>query len=218
MRYDVKDRIMSLSFQREPGEHADVMLAAGRRMMTPRKTSYSWSIIGAAVGFGAVVGISMEIYRRFLLSPLLGVDEVTPLTVIVQQLLPLLLLIIALVYAWIRYVRRRRKQTLIDRLEPDLFVDLDVFRDGIRMTAGTLTLSLEWAGIRDILVGAQRIEFESDSFATYVPERAFENRPAFDAAAAQFRQLWLEAKLKQTPAAPDIAAPASRRKAPPSRH
>lgn len=218
MRYDAKDRIMSLSFQREPEEHVDVMLAAGRRMMTPNRASYNWSIIGAAVGFGAVVGISMEIYRRFVLSPLLGVDEVTPLTVIVLQLLPLLLLISALVYGWIRYIGKRRKQMLLDRLEPDLFVDLDIFRDGLRMTAGTLTLSLEWTGIRAILTGTQRIEFDGESFTAYVPERAFESRQAFEAAVGQFRAFWLEAKQKQTPDAPDVAVPASRRKAPPSRH
>ena len=34
MRYDPATRILSLSFTRRPGEHVDVMLETGRRMVT----------------------------------------------------------------------------------------------------------------------------------------------------------------------------------------
>ena len=206
MRTDAQNRIMSLSFRREPKEHADVMLQAGRRLMTPRNSSYGWTVFIGAVAFGAVIGITMEVYRRFVLSPLLGIDEVTPLNIIILQLLPFLLLIFALLYARARDVSKRRKQALIDRLEPGLFVDTDIFRDGLRSSTGPLTITMEWTAVRNVLIDKTRIELEGESFSTYIPERAFENRPAFEAAAAQIRTLWQDAKRKQKQIAEGAAA------------
>jgi hypothetical protein len=197
MRYDVKNRIMSLSFKRQPEEHADVMFAAGRRMMRVPNASYGWRVIVGAIGFGAAVGVSMEVYRRFILSAVLGVDNVTPVSIIVLQLLPLLLLLLALIYYRTRFVSRRRRQALIARMDADQFIDTDIFREGVRSTSGPVIITMDWTAIRAILIENVRIEFEGEAFTMYIPQRAFENRKAFDAAANEFRTLWQDARNKQ---------------------
>lgn len=207
MRTDAQSRIMSLSFQREPKEHADVMLEAGRRLMTPRGSSSGWPLLLGAVAFGAVIGLAMEGYRRFILSPLLGIGDVTPLNIIVLQLLPFFLLIFGLLFTYVRHARKRRRQALIDRVTPGQFVDVDIYLDGFRAASGPVTLSAEWVSIRDVLVAKARIEFVGESTVAYIPERAFADRPAFEAAAKQLRQLWLDARRRQKDAVGEGAAP-----------
>jgi hypothetical protein len=55
-------------------------------------------------------------------------------------------------------------------------------------------MQLEWPAVRNITVKNKRIEFEGEAFVTYIPERAFPDRQAFDTAAKQLRQHWTEAK------------------------
>jgi hypothetical protein len=206
MRTDAQSRIMSLSFRREPKEHAEVMLEAGRRLTMSRSSAYGWLLLLGAVAFGAAVGLVMEGYRRFILSPLFGIDDVAPLGVIILQLLPFFLLLFVLLFTYARYARKRRKQALIDRLAPDQFVDTDIFTDGFTTSAGPVTLSVDWVAVADVIVGDRRIEFVSDSFVAYIPERAFPDRRAFAAAGSQLYQLWQDAKRKQKEAADDPAA------------
>jgi hypothetical protein len=199
MRTDAQSRIMSLSFKREPEEHTRVMLEAGRRLTTPPSFANRWPrLLIGAIAFGAVVGIAMEGYRRFILSPLLGIVDVPPLNVIVLQLLPFFLLLIALLYLRMHYVQKRRLRAMIERLEPNLFIDIDIYRDGLRLSSEHLTITLEWAAARNVLLNSTRIEFEGESFTTYIPQRAFADRQAFEAAATEIRQLWRDAKGRQT--------------------
>jgi hypothetical protein len=198
MRTDAQNRIMSLSFQRDPKEHAEVMFSAGRRLMTPARGSSVWPFFAIAIAFGAIVGLAMEGYRRFVLSPLLGVEDVTPLNIIVLQLLPIFLLLVALLYGRALHVQQRRMRALTDRLQAGVFIDTDIYRDGVKSSSGPVTVLIEWTSIREILLQKTRIEFVNESFVVYIPERAFANRQAFQAAAKQFRQLWLEAKLRQS--------------------
>ena len=104
MPYDPATRVLSLSFTRDPEEHADVMLDAARRMVTETDPGLAWGrFIGFAIGLGATVGIVMEIHRRFVLPLILGPADIAPLGVVVVQLLPLVLVAVAL-YAWL-YLR-----------------------------------------------------------------------------------------------------------------
>ncbi|MDB5526249.1 MAG: hypothetical protein JWM58_4012 [Rhizobium sp.] len=218
MRQDAQNRIMSLSFKRLPEEQADVLLGAGRRFLTGAGTKRGRNILVGAVAFGIMVGLGMEIYRRFVLSPLLGVDEVTPLNIIILQLLPFLILLAALIFAMSRQGNRRQRQALIDRIEPDIFIDIDIFRDGLRSTAGALTMTMDWAAVRSIDVRADRIEFEGETLTAYIPKRSFADRQAFEAAAAQLRTLWLDAAHRRGLAQAERAAPESGREVSPPRH
>jgi len=195
MRTDAQSRIMSLSFKREPQEHAEIMLEAGRRFMTSPLALRPWPLLAGAIGLGAVFGLVMEGYRVFILTPLLGIGEVAPLSVICLQLAPILLVAAGLLFGWARHVRQRRRQLLIARVGADMFADVDIFRDGIRTSAGPLVVTLAWEGIRHITTGPSRIEFEADTFIAYLPERAFADHQAFQAAARQIHQLWLDARL-----------------------
>lgn len=193
MRYDPATRLLSLSFTRDPGEHADVMLELGRRMTTSADPLSPWTGLGIALGFGAVVGIAMEVHRRFVLPLVLGPSENAPLGTVAVQVLPLVLLVAAgYVFLHLRVTRRRRK-ALISRLRPDLVVDVDIFSDGIVSSSEQFAVEIDWPAVTNIVLDGSRIEIECESFAIYLPERAFSNRTAFTEAARELRSLWREA-------------------------
>lgn len=196
MRYDAQNRIMSLSFERDPNEHADVMLETTKRFMTPPAPAHRRNILIGSLAFGAMVGLAMEIYRRFVLPPLLGVSEVTPLNIIILQLLPFLLLLAALIFGLSRSGNRRQRQTLIDRLGKKTFVDTDIYPEGIRSMAGTVYIQIDWTAIRTISVSDKRIEFEGETIVLYLPYRAFESRADYVLRAKELRTIWQNAKLK----------------------
>lgn len=193
MRYDPADRILSLSFTRDPEEHTEVMLEAGRRMMTHADTIGPVTAVLVAIGFGAVVGIVMEFHRRIVLPSLLGRAEIAPFSTVALQLLPLILLFVAL-YATLHIrATRRRRRAMISRLQPDHFVDVDIFAAGVRTSAAQASVEVDWPGVRDIIADDGRIELECESFVIYVPARAFENYAAYAEAAKLMRRLWHDA-------------------------
>jgi hypothetical protein len=197
MSYEAADRVLSISFVRDPREHADVMLDMGRRMTTGRDPLSAWTGFGIAIGFGAVVGIVMEVYRRFVLPLLLGPSEIAPLGTVAIQLLPLVLLIVALYVTLHLRIARRRRKALVSRLDPNLVIDVDIFSKGIVSSSGRFTVEIDWPAVTDIVVNGSRIEVECESFAIYLPERAFANRAAFGEAAKELRKLWREAAKRE---------------------
>lgn len=193
MRYDPADRILSLSFAREPQEHADVMLEAWRRMLAGPGSGSPWRSFFMAVGFGVVVGIAMEIHRRLVLPALLGTSDIAPLSVIVVQLLPVVTLVLAL-YALLRVrTLRRRHSALVARLAPALYIDVDIFPKGISASSGQVAVDVDWPAVRNVFTDAGRIELECESFSLYIPMRAFADPNAFSEAAKEIRKLWREA-------------------------
>jgi hypothetical protein len=194
MRLDAQDRILSISFERDPKEHAEIMLAAGRRLMRPRRTLSVWVSLFGAVIVGASIGLSMEGYRLLVLGPVFGVDKVEPLNIVALQILPLIVIFVAFNYILGRRTVRQRREVLAERLGPSQFVDVDIFREGIRTSSGVLTLALEWKGVQDIVASKDRIDFYGDAFVCYIPARAFKGRAEFEAAIQRSRQLWAEAK------------------------
>lgn len=193
MRYDPSTRVLSLSFKRNPAEHVDVMLETGRRMMTNPDPLSAWAGFGMAIGFGAVVGIVVEIHRRFVLPLLLGPSEIAPLGTVGLQLLPLVLLVAALYAVVHRRIAKRRRKALLSRLEPELVVDVDIFAQGIVATSGQSAVETDWTAVKDVLIEGDRIEIECESFAIYLPERVFKDQAAFTDAAAELRRLWRDA-------------------------
>ena len=197
MRYDPATRVLSLSFIRDPKEHIDVMLETGRRMATSTDPVSAWAGFGVAIGFGAVVGIVMEVHRRFVLPLLLGPSEIAPLGTVAAQILPLVLLVIALyVVVYQRMVKRQRK-AMLSRLEPNVMVDIDIFMQGMVSTSGDFAVEIDWSAVTDVILDGSRIEIECESFVVYVPERAFADRAAFIEAAKALRKLWREAVKRQ---------------------
>ena len=193
MRYDPASRVMSLSFIRDTAEHTEVMIETGRRMMTGTEPIAAWTALGIALGFGVIVGIVMEIHRLYVLPIILGPSEIAPLSTVMLQLLPLVILIAALYGLLSLRAARRRRNALLSRLQAGLYIDVEIFPAGLISSSGGLTIEIEWPIVRDIFVEARRIELECESFSVYIPERAFPNRAAFNEAAKEIRNLWREA-------------------------
>lgn len=193
MAYDPATRVLSLSFARDPSEQADVMLEAGRRMTTSTEPMAAWTGFGIAIGFGVLVGIVMELYRRFILPLVLGPSEVAPLGSVAVQLLPLILLLIALYSVLFVRTKTRRRQAIISKLEPGRVVDVDIFAKGVSMSSGKATIEVDWSGVHDIVADSSRIELECEGFVVYIPARAFDGNAAYAAALKDIRHLWRDA-------------------------
>lgn len=194
MHLDAQDRVLSLSFERNPKEHVDAMIAAGRRLVRPRrKLPRSVTFVGSII-IGIAIGMSMDFYRKLVLEPVFGVDAVAPLGIVLLQILPIIIMLAVLYYIFCIRAVKRRRQALIDRMEPGKFVDVDIFKEGLRTSYGLITTMFDWRAVNDIVVRQDRIEFDFDTSISYIPARAFKSRAEFEAAAQQTRRLWAEAK------------------------
>jgi hypothetical protein len=196
MNYHQETRIMSVSFERDPQEHATVMLAAGRRFAATRAAGFTWPVLLSAIGYGIVLGLAMELYRRFVLSIFFPLEAIPPLNIVLTQMLPFLLLLYLLYLGRAYYLARARRRALIERLGTDVFIDTDIYRDGVTATSGESAVSLNWTGVRSLAVINDRIELDGDAFVLYIPRRAFANKPAFDAAAGRISELLWKARVR----------------------
>jgi hypothetical protein len=196
MKFGPESRVMSLSFVRDPKEHAQVMLEAGRRFTTPVGPRYHWQTLLGAAGIGVLIALAMELYRSFFLIPVLEIANVPPLDVVLAQFLPFLLLIFLVYFGRARYLQGRHRKALEDRVSASAFVDVDIFEGGIASTVERMQVSMEWAGVRNVYVSDQRIEFECDVFVLYIPARAFADKPTFEKACQDIYTLWRQARLE----------------------
>lgn len=195
MLYDPAHRILSISYQREPLEHATIVLATHSRSSSLKPVVNRWLLLAMVVA-GAVIGIAMEAYRRLVLVPWLDPAVVPPLNVIVLELLPFVLLVVAGLYAARQHLRRLRQRTIANLAEARMLVDTDIFEEGISVSAGPMTTIVDWEAISRLTVSGDRLEFEGESFLAYIPARAFRDRQAFDACASACATRWNRARLK----------------------
>jgi len=194
MRYDPATRIMTVSFVRNREEHADVMLEAGKRFVAKPNPGPAWMPFFVMIGFGAVVGIAMELYRRLVLPSILYPDEITPLGVVLVQFLPILFLLAGFYVILVARLTADRRKIVVSKLEPKMFIDADIYEKGISTSSNQLTVELDWTAVREVLVDANRIDVESEGYVIYFPERAFKSHAEFNDAAGTIRNLWREAK------------------------
>lgn len=197
MRYDPSDRIFSLSFARDPEEHADAMMEAGRKLVTRSGPASVWRPFFVMIGGGIAIGLAMEFYRGLVLPALLGTTDVTPLPVVLLELLPVALVVGVLIAAYVMRAGIRQQRAIVARLDPKIFVDIDILRQGLRISSGPMLTEMDWTGVRDIVAAGNRLDIETEAYVIYVPERAFANRAAFNEAAGQIRTLWREARRNE---------------------
>jgi hypothetical protein len=195
MRYRTANRVMSLSFERDPNEHADVILSGGKQFMRVTKSHISWFAVVGATLFGLVLGLLLELYRRFVLPLVLDAEVIAPLPVILSQLLPFLLLVSGLILGRSLYLNELRKQSVAAELKRGLFIDTDVYADGIETTSDSVTVWMPWHAVRDVIVGKRGIEILGDAFVVYLPERAFKDREDYSRAFQQFLEFWKRSKI-----------------------
>jgi hypothetical protein len=198
MRTDAQSRIMSLSFERDPQEHVDVMFAAARRLAQSNTSVLTsmwmfWFFVYAA-GFG----LAMELYRRYVLVHLASFSTIPAFNILMLQVLPVFILIWLLLSWHNRIEARRSAKAMADRLERPVFVDVDIYRDGIQAATGKTLVQVDWTIIRDIHVLESRIEFESEAWVSFIPFRAFQGREDYLRRAREIRALWQAALKAET--------------------
>jgi hypothetical protein len=182
---------LTLSFKRDPGEHVDVMMAAGKRFQSPANGdsalhSYWLAIIAVA----ALIGIAMELHRRFLLPYLFG-DSVFPtFSKAMGYFSPLILLALFFRLVLTLYVARIRRVRMMRRMRSDDIVDVDVSRSGIKFTMDDSILFVEWKAFKTMSIIDNRIDIDTAGFTVYIPERAFADRAAFLEGCKTIRRLW----------------------------
>jgi hypothetical protein len=197
MRYDAANRIMSLSFERDAKEHAEVMLAAGRRFMGRRAIRFTWPVLAAVLAVSAAIGLFMELYRRYVLTFFADISTFPTLGALTLQLLPLLILLLVLILMRAQRAEQAALGNLENRLRPRVFVDTDIYPDGIRSVSDMISLQVDWASIRNVTITERRIEFEGEAMVLYLPFRAFESRADYNLRTRELRSLWRKARLKE---------------------
>lgn len=197
MRHDPANRILTLSFKREPAEHAALMLDAGRRMMASPARTNPWPAFGLAIGVGVVAGIVTELHRRFVIPLFLSDAETVTLGILILQLLPVLALLVALAIFSYRRTNRRRRAALVSRIQPGAFIDVDIFPHGLVSSSGPVTIEVEWPAVRAVTTDGGRLVLECETFALYIPERAFVTPAAFAEGSKEILRLWREALRNQ---------------------
>lgn len=189
MRYHASQRVLSVSFERQPEEHADVILSSGNRLTSIRAPRLNLFTVAAASGFGLVIGAALEAYRRFILPGIVGLDAVPPLSVVLLQMLPFLLLIAALILGRAYYLESLKKASFASEIAQGAFVDTDIYENGVETSSDETTIWMPWTSIREINVGKKRIELVGDGFTAYFPERAFADKEAYSKALLTFSKL-----------------------------
>jgi len=194
MRFDPGSRILSFSFKRDRGEHAALMLALGKRLTTSDKQTKPAQKLAASIVMGLVFGVVLEFYRLQILPYVYGPEQTTPFPLMIVLYLPLLVLLALGIFVLIRREQARRLQALASHLSMEEFVDVDVFRNGIASSSGGHSIQTDWTAISEIFVQDGLIVAQSEGHASYLPQRAFASKAAFDEAAATMRKLWRDAK------------------------
>jgi hypothetical protein len=194
-RYEAVNRILSISFERDPKEHVDVVLSANRRFMATSRSRYTWLILIGAIMSGAAIGFVMEVYRRYVLPFVLGGDNVPTLSMVLFQFLPFVLLIAGLILTRARTLERLRRKAFAAQLAKGQFIDTDIYQNGIETTSGDVTVWMPWHTVRDVVVANRRIEILGDAFVTYLPERAFPDKEIFHKAGIRLAELKRQSRI-----------------------
>ena len=196
-RYQAVNRILSVSFERLPEEHVDVVLSANSRFMSAIRSRYTWLVLIGAIVSGAMIGLLMELYRRYVLTFLLGRDNIPTLSMVLFQMLPFVLLIGALILMRTRTLERLRRQAFAAQLAKGQFIDSDIYENGIETTSGDVTVWMPWNTVREVVVAKKRIEILGDAFVAYLPERAFPDKAIFHKAGIRIAELKRQARLAE---------------------
>lgn len=201
MRTDAQNRIMSLSFERDPQENAAVMFEAARRRTRSGASILTGTWLFRFFVYAAAFGLAMELYRRYVLVHLAGLSTIPAFNILMLQVFPVFILIWLLLSWHSRIDRQRSVKALADRLDKHVFVDIDIYRDGIQAATGKTLVQMNWTAIRDISVLEGRIEFESEAWVSFIPLRAFQDRQDYLRRAKEIQALWRAALQAQAASA-----------------
>ena len=200
MRFEVQDRIMSFSYERDAKEHIQVMRMAGRRMAGGRYSVGAGSFVTWFLVYTVGLGLLLELYRHYVLTFIASLDSIPPFSIAMLQVLPVFALIWALLWLHSRANNRRALKAWEQRLAAKRIVDFDIYPDGLLVGIREGKWSqVPWTLIRDILVHPGLIEFEDESTSFYLPLRAFDGDQDYQKRSGEIYLLWkstVEAKTR----------------------
>lgn len=191
---------ITVSFIRQPDEHVAVMLRAGRRAAgrSPQKAQNDagWFVLWA-IAIGAALPVVFHFLREYIFIPIFGLSpSINKGDMAIIWLIPTLILY-ALVLTYSSWQVRRRLAAMQARIRPGLTITVTITPDGATCNTEHTSMWLAWSEIVDIGLRDKRIEFDLESFATYIPASAFSDQQAQDAAFARILGLWRAAKPVQ---------------------
>lgn len=191
---------ISVSFIRQPDEHVAVMLRAGRRVArrSPQKVQneVAWFFISAiAVGVG--LPVLFYLLRRYVYVPVFGLSpSIHEAELAIIWLVPSLM-IYALILVYYRWAMRRRRAVMRSRIRPGVRITATANAQGASWASTDTRIWFGWSEIINISRADGRIEFDLESFVTYIPASAFSDQQAQDAAFARILGFWQAANPVQ---------------------
>ena len=194
------DRSITVSFIRQPAEHVDVMRQAGRRLAFRRPTNAhnqaAWFFV-SAIGVGAGLPVLFHLLRTYILVPVFGMPRSMDFgDMAIIWLIPTLI-IYALILIYSRWLTRRRLAAMQSRIRPDVTITVTITPEGGSWDSAQTSIWLGWPEIRNIGRRNGRIEFDTESFVTYIPASAFADQAKQDAAFSRILGFWRAAKPVQ---------------------
>ncbi|ENN84426.1 hypothetical protein RHSP_22544 [Rhizobium freirei PRF 81] len=189
-----------VSFQRQPDEHVAVMLRAGRRLAgrSPQKAQneVGWFFI-SAIAVGAGLPVLFYLLRRYVYIPVFGLSpSIHEADIAIIWLVPSLM-IYALILVYARWAMRRRLVVMRSRIRPNVAITVTANTEGASWASTNTTIWLGWSEVINIRRVDRRIEFDLESFVTYIPASAFSDQREQDAAFARILGFWRAANPVQ---------------------
>jgi len=194
------DHSMTVSFVRQPDEHLAVMRQAGRRFAARRspnaQNQAAWFVL-SAIAVGAALPVFFHLLREYVFIPIFGLaPSIDKGDMAIIWLVPTLILY-ALFLTYSTWQMRRRLAAMQARIRPDITITVTITPAGATWNTGQTSIWLAWSEIVDIGLRDKRIEFDLESFATYIPASAFSSEVEQQAAFARILGLWRAANPVQ---------------------
>jgi hypothetical protein len=185
------DRLI-LSYIRQPGEEAEAMTQAARRLglpVTPRRNMAGFYLVLGIAG-GALLSLFLNVYRSLILVPAFGL---TPLIDVPNLALICFFPCLTIYVLLIVYLKREahlNQAAVASRIRPDVTVTVTVAPDAIVWEWSGAAARMAWNAVSDIAERDGRIEFDSDASVRYIPAHAFHNEQEQAAVLRRVQALW----------------------------
>lgn len=194
------DERIAISFVRQPSEHIAVMQETGRRFTARRAVSrygkLGWALL-LAIGCGAGVPALFYFLRNDLFIPIFELPaSIDTGDIAFIWLVPTLILYVVLV-PYFRWLAARRLAAMQSRIRPNITITVVITPEGASWNTQASSMWLAWSEIQDIGRRNDRIEFDLESFVTYIPVSAFADQAEQDAAFARILGFWRAANPVQ---------------------
>ena len=182
-----------ISYVRRPEEHIAVMQQTGRRFMVRRPASAfdRWGVLLlCAIGGGGGAAALFHVLRTYFYVPILGISpSLDEGDLMMIWLVPTLIgyVLFLLYYRWLA---GRRLARMRSRIRPDITVTVTMTPEGASWNTAHSSMWLAWGEIIDIGRRNCRIEFDLESFVTYIPTSVFSDQKEQDAVFGRILGLW----------------------------